>query len=176
MFKIAKRPVDAIEASLFIEKIKLTPNIIGYTLSEWMSAKHTFVAEDRQGEILGVCMSYDISESCTKIAALYVLEKFRNQGISKELLNQSCKDAISRQKDLYTISCNPIVIDIMQELNFMTFANLLHLPSAHLSKRLLLYAHSLQWLSHPYRIKEIIRKQRIYPSRKPFIYGLKSYF
>lgn len=175
MPKITKRQIKESEAKLLIEQIKFTPKIIGYTLKEWLNADHVLIAEDDNGQLLGACMNYDISQDWTKIAALYVLEEFRNQGIGKALFYQSVEDAITRQKNIYTISSNPIVINCMNQLEFTTFNSFLNFPKAYKNEQTAFYLHTLQWLTNPYRIQEIIRKQIIYREQEPFIYGLKSY-
>jgi GNAT superfamily N-acetyltransferase len=126
-------------------------------------------------KMLGACLNYDFTEQWTKIAALYVLEEFRNQGIGKSLFYESYNDAMQRNKNIYTISRNPTVINIMNELEFSTFNSLFNFPDLFKQDRLDFYTHSLQWLSSSYRIKEIIRKQIAFPSQQDFIYGLKSY-
>jgi GNAT superfamily N-acetyltransferase len=174
MSRIIKRKVNESEAKLLVRYIKSTPNIVGYTFDEWLNNKHTFIAEDDRGQLLGACLNYDINPKWTKIAALYVLEEFRSSGIGKALFYESFNDAINRAKNVYTISCNPIVLNIMSELEFTTFANLIEFPSAYMEDRNGLYIHTLEWLSSAYRIQEIIRKQFVCRSQQPFLYGLKS--
>ncbi|MHC5931991.1 GNAT family N-acetyltransferase, partial [Nostoc sp.] len=117
---------------------------------------------------------YDISEKWTKIAALYILEEFRNQGIGKALFYESFNDAMKRQKNVYTISSNPIIIKSMTQLEFTTFKNLLDFPKAYQVHQSMIYVHTFQWLLNSYRIQEIIRKKIVYKLNDPFFYGLKS--
>jgi predicted GNAT family acetyltransferase len=174
MSRIIKRKVNELEAKLLVQHIKHTPNIIGYTCDEWLNNEHTFIAEDERGQLLGACLNYDLNKKWTKIAALYVLEEFRGSGIGKALFYESFNDATNRDKNVYTTSCNPIVLAIMHKLEFTTFANLINFPVAYSTDRVDFYIHTLQWLSSPYRIKEIIRKQFVCRSQQPFLYGLKS--
>jgi predicted GNAT family acetyltransferase len=174
MSKIVKRKVNELEARILIHHIKSTPNIIGYTLNEWLNAEHIFIAEDEQGQLLGACFNYDINENWNKIAALYVLEEFRGRGLGKDLFYESFNDAINRHKNVYTISCNPIILNILNELEFTTFTNLIEFPRTYMDDRIGFYIHTLEWLSSAYRIKEIIRKQFVCRHQQPFVYGLKS--
>jgi predicted GNAT family acetyltransferase len=174
MQKIIKRKIKRSEAKLLIKHIRFTPNIIGYSLKEWLNAEHIIVAEDENEQLLGACLNYDISEKWTKIAALYVFEEFRNQGIGKALFYESFNDAMKRQKNVYTISSNPIVIKSMTQLEFTTFKNLLDFPKDYQAHQSMIYAHTFQWLLNPYRIQEIIRKKIVYKLNDPFFYGLKS--
>lgn len=164
---ITKRNISLPEAELLIEKIKSTPNIVGYTVAEWSNCGRVIVAEDDRGQLLGACLNYDFAKNWTKIAALYVLEEYRGRGIGKALFYAAFDDAIHSGKNVYTISRNPIVIEMMNKLEFTTFDRFFNLPD-----RLDFYIHSLQWLASPYRIKEIIRKQIAFPARKKFIYGI----
>lgn len=174
MLKVTKRKVTESEVKLLIEKIKTTPNIVGYTMNEWLKGEHIIVAEDDRGQLLGACLNYDFAEKWTKIAALYVFEEFRGRGIGRTLFYESFNDAINRQKNIYTISRNPTLIKMMNELEFTTFDSLFNFPNRFKLDQLDFYVHSLQWLSSPYRIKEIIRKQIAFPSQSDFIYGVKS--
>jgi GNAT superfamily N-acetyltransferase len=174
MSKIIKRKIRKLEAKLLVERIKSTPNIIGYTIEEWLNAEYVFIAEDEQGQLQGACLNYDITRNWTKIAALYVLDEFRNQGIGKALFNESFNNCMERHKNVYTISCNPIVINIMSELEFTTFSSLQDFPASYLADQADFYLHTLQWLASPYRIMEITRKQFVCRPQQPFLYGLKS--
>ena len=81
MFKISKRTVTKAEAELLVRQIKLTPNIMGYSLTEWMSAEYIIVAEDDNGNMVGVCLNYDFHPNWNKIAALFVIEEYRGTGL-----------------------------------------------------------------------------------------------
>jgi hypothetical protein len=59
------------------------PNIMGYSLREWISAENIMVAENEDGNIAGVYLSYDFHQNWNKIAALFIFEGFRGTGIGK---------------------------------------------------------------------------------------------
>ncbi|WP_427162395.1 GNAT family N-acetyltransferase [Aliinostoc sp. HNIBRCY26] len=172
MVKIIKRKVTTSETKFLLKAIKLTPNIMGYSFREWMEAEHIMVAEDEAGKILGVCLNYDFHEYWNKIAALFVLEEFRGQGIGKLLFYESYQDAARRNKNVFTISANQIVIKMMQDLNFVLFNNLLDFPQVISQYRFTFYGHSLAWLMNFYRMQEIIRKTIVYSDRQNFVYGI----
>ncbi|MBE9007409.1 GNAT family N-acetyltransferase [Fortiea sp. LEGE XX443] len=174
MFRISKRKVTKPEARLLVRQIKLTPNIMGYSLTEWMTAEHIMVAEDENGSFVGACLSYDFHEDWNKIAALFVLKEFRGMGLGRSLFDKSCEDALKRRKNLYTISANKIVIKMMQDLDFVTFDSLAHLPkSANNKYKFVFYSHHLKWIANFYRLQEIARKTILYKSQKKFVYGVK---
>ncbi|MEA5569273.1 GNAT family N-acetyltransferase [Anabaena sp. UHCC 0399] len=172
MIKICKRKITQSEAELLIREIKLTPNIIGYSLTEWMDAEHIIVAENEDGKMLGVCLNYDFHEHWSKIAALFVFEEFRGKGIGKLLFYEAYKDAEIRHKNVYTISANRMVIKMMEDLNFLLFHSLLDLPTIVSQYRFNFYWHSLGWVVNFYRIKEIIRKSIVYTEHINFVYGI----
>ncbi|MBU7585133.1 MAG: GNAT family N-acetyltransferase [Nostoc sp. TH1S01] len=172
MVKILKRKVTKSEAELLVKQIKLTPNIIGYSLTEWLAAEHVIVAEDEDCKMLGVCLNYDINKYWYKIASLFVFEEFRGKGIGKLLFYESYKYAVKRHKNAYTISANKIVIKMMRDLDFLLFDNLLNLPKMVSKHKLVLCLHSLIWITNLYRIQEVIRKSIVYQNHTNFIYGI----
>ncbi|MCC5622565.1 GNAT family N-acetyltransferase, partial [Nostoc sp. CHAB 5715] len=169
MFKVLKRKVTIPEAEVLIKQIKMTPYIMGYCLKEWVEAEHIIVAENENCSLMGACLNYDFSQDWNKIAALFVLEEFRGQGIGRYLFYESVKDAIERNKNVYTISSNPIIIKMMKELGFVTFESLFKFPEKYQNEQLVFYLHSISWLLNLYRTKEIIRKKIVYNSQEPFL-------
>lgn len=170
MFQIVNRKINESEANLLIREIKQTPNIMGYSLREWMTSEYVMVAEDENGEIAGACLNYDFHKNWHKIAALFVLKEFRGLGLGKSLFYNSYNNAVERGKNVYTISANPVVIKMMEDLGFLTFENLHSFPDKYEWKFRL---HTMQWVLNLYRIKEICRKRKVYGVEKNFLYGIK---
>lgn len=170
---ITKRAMTTAEADLLVDRVKRTPNIIGYSRQEWLSSKHTLIAEAVDGSLAGACLNYNVHRSWRKISALIVLENYRSQGVGKALFYKSCDEAILEKKNIYTISANPIVLKMMQDRDFEQFQNLTDLTLRHPSYGLLLYAHSIGWLLHCYRIQEVSRKFIYCRQSAPFFVGVK---
>ncbi|MEA5618049.1 GNAT family N-acetyltransferase [Cronbergia sp. UHCC 0137] len=176
MFRISNRKITKSEAELVVRKIKLTPNIMGYSLIEWIRADHIIVAEDENGNIAGVCLNYDFHQDWNKIAALFVFEEFRGMGLGKLLFYKSCEDALKRGKNVYTISANEIVINMMKDLDFSISDSLTNLPKVtNIKYKLAFYSHHIVWIMNFYRLQEIIRKIIVYKYQKKFIYGIKLF-
>ncbi|QLE59562.1 GNAT family N-acetyltransferase [Nostoc sp. TCL26-01] len=173
MYKVSRRKVTKAEAELLVSQIKLTPNIMGYSLREWLKAENIMVAEDEDGKLVGACLNYDFQEDWQKIAALIVFEEFRGRGIGKLLFEESCKDAVSRKKNIYTISANEIVIKMMRDWDFMMFDSLWEMPEIINQYKLRFYLHSFVWLMNFYRIREIIRKLMVYEYNPSFVFGIR---
>lgn len=171
MFQIVKRKLTDSESKLVVKEIKSTPYIVGYSLSEWIKAENILVAEDDIGNLLGVCLTYDFHKDWCKIAALFVLNDFRGLGIGKTLFYRSVRDALERGKNVYTISANPIVIQMMKKFKFRLFKNVFDLQNSHKDYYLYFYIHHIIWTINLYRIKEIIRKKIVYKSSEYFIFG-----
>ena len=174
MVEIVKRKLSQQEAEFLVAEIQQTPYIVGYSVREWLAADRILVAEDDRS-LMGVCFSYDFSPNWTKIAVLFVREEFRGRGIGKRLFYQAVREVAATEKNAYTISANPIVIEMMEDLGFSLFSSLLRLPENCQSDALLFYRHSLQWLLNLYRIRELLRKTIVYRSQPPFIFGVINY-
>ncbi|MBK4728894.1 GNAT family N-acetyltransferase [Oxynema sp. CENA135] len=172
MIKIVRRKVTSLEAQLLVKEIQKTPYIVGYSDKEWKEAENIRVAEDRQGNLMGVSLNIDFGKNWTKIAVLYVREADRGRGIGKRLFYSAFEEAIARKRHVYTISGNPIVIKMMADLEFATFPSLLQFPQAYQSERRIVYVHMLAWLANLYRIKEMMRKHWVYDEEEQFIYGI----
>ncbi|NER36788.1 MAG: GNAT family N-acetyltransferase [Oscillatoria sp. SIO1A7] len=172
MVEIVKRKLSQQEAELLVAEIQQTPYIVGYSVREWLAADRILVAEGGDRSLMGVCFSYDFSPNWTKIAVLFVRDQFRGRGIGKRLFYRAVREIAARKKNAYTISANPIVIEMMEQLGFSLFGSLLRLPENCQSDALLFYRHSLQWLLNPYRIRELLRKTIVYRSQPPFIFGV----
>jgi GNAT superfamily N-acetyltransferase len=171
MFQIIKRQLTDNEARLVVKEIKSTPYIVGYSLSEWIKSENILVAEDEIGNLLGVCLIYDFHKDWCKIAALFVLNDFRGRGIGKALFYRSVKDALERGKNVYMISANPIVIQMMKKSNFCLFKNIFNLQNSYTTYQLYFYIHHIIWTMNLYRLKEIIRKKIVYNSSEYFVFG-----
>ncbi|HIK06921.1 MAG TPA: hypothetical protein IGS40_19895 [Trichormus sp. M33_DOE_039] len=66
---------------------------------------------------------------------------------------KSYQDAARRNKNVFTISANQIVIKMMQDLNFILFKSLLDFPQEISQYRYTFYGHSLAWLMNFYRMQ-----------------------
>ena len=175
MFKLSKKNLLEREALLLVEQIKRTSNITGYSLKEWLKFKDILVATDELGNLAGLCLYYDFSDAWTFISVLFVLDKFRNQGIGKQLFYTACNDIMkNRKRNIYTSSRNPIVIKMMKDLHFTIFETLLKLPEPYKKYEVKFMIRSLKWVMNFYRIKEITRKLLVYNSSKSFLYGIKD--
>lgn len=172
MFQIIKRKLTEAEARLVVKEIKSTPYIVGYSFQEWMTAENILVAEDEASNLLGVCLNYDFDKDWYKIAALFVLEEYRGRGIGKALFYKSVRDGLERQKNVYTITANLMVIKMMKDLDFCLFKSLFALPDNYKNHQLYFYLHHLRWIMNLYRIREIIRKKIIYQSSESFVSGI----
>jgi GNAT superfamily N-acetyltransferase len=173
MVKIIQRKLTADEADLLVKEIQGTPYIVGYTFKEWMDAENIRVAEDEKGYLMGVSLNTEFGKTWTKIAVLYVREEFRGQGIGKRLFYAAVEEAIDQGRNLYTISANPIVINMIHDLEFSTFPSLLAFPETAQTHRFTIYSHTLKWLANVYHLKELIRKHYVYQLKENFVYAIR---
>jgi len=173
MVKIIHRKLTANEAELLVKEIQGTPYIVGYTFKEWMQAENIRMAEDENGHLMGVSLDTEFGKNWTKIAVLYVRKQFRGQGIGKRLFYAACEEAIAHGRNLYTISANPIVINMIHDLEFSTFPSLFAFPEAAQTHKRTIYSHTLKWLANFYHLKELIRKHYVYKSKEKFVYAIR---
>ena len=175
MFKINSRKLTEQEAILLVENIKLITEITGYSLKEWLTFESVLVAEDREENMLGVCLAYDFSSNWSFISVLFVLEKFRGKGIGQQLFKEACRRILFRKRNIYTSSRNPVVIKMMKQLNFILFDTLYVLPQPFKKYELDFLLRGIKWITSFYRMKELSRKYLKYKEKRKFVYGIKSY-
>lgn len=173
MEKIIHRKVTPDEAELLVKEIQKTPYIVGYTLSEWLQAENIRIAEADNGHLMGVSLNIDFGQNWTKIAVLYVRETYRGCGLGKRLFYAAVEEAIARNRNLYTITANPIVMQMINNFGFTTFPSLFSFPESLQAHRLTIYGHTLKWLANFYRIREIIRKHYVYKLKENFVYAIR---
>ncbi|MBX2862176.1 MAG: GNAT family N-acetyltransferase [Leptolyngbyaceae cyanobacterium MAG.088] len=173
MVRILKRRITSAEASLLVSEIKKTPNIIGYSFQEWIRANNIIVAEEEEGSLIGACLNYDFHKEWRKIAALYVLRDFRGVGVGRKLFYESFDDAQNNRRNIYTISANPSVIKMMDELKLRGFNSFASLVCKFPSYRSLFCKHTIQWITNSYRLQELARKSIFCRTDERFIYGIK---
>ena len=174
-FKINSRKLIQQEAILLVEKIKLITEITGYSLKEWLTFEDVLIAEDPEENMLGVCLAYDFSSNWSFISVLFVLEKFRGYKIGKKLFKEACRKILSRKRNVYTSSCNPVVIEMMKQSNFILFDTLYVLPQDFKKYEFDFLLRGIKWITSFYRIKELSRKYLKYKDKRKFVYGIKSY-
>ena len=175
MFKINSRKLTQQEAILLVENIKLITEITGYSLKEWLTFEDVLIAEDREENMLGVCLAYDFSSNWSFISILFVLEKFRGKGIGQQLFKEACRKILSRKRNVYTSSRNPVVIKMMKQLNFILFDTLYVLPQPFKKYKFDFLLRGIKWITSFYRMKELSRKYLKYKDKRKFVYGIKSY-
>ncbi|MCL2923633.1 MAG: GNAT family N-acetyltransferase [Trichodesmium sp. MAG_R04] len=175
MFKINSRKLTQQEAILLVENIKLITEITGYSLKEWLTFEDVLIAEDQEENMLGVCLAYDFSSNWSFISVLFVLEKFRGKGIGQLLFKEACRQILSRKRNVYTSSRNPVVIKMMKQLNFILFDTLYVLPQPFNKYKFDFLLRGIKWITSFYRMKELSRKYLKYKDKRKFVYGIKSY-
>jgi GNAT superfamily N-acetyltransferase len=173
MFQLVERRLNKSEANLLVNQIKLTPNITGYSLKEWLTFDSVIVAEDEE-EMVGVCLYYNFSKNWTFISVLFVLDNFRGKGIGKQLFFRACENIIKLKRNIYTSSREPIVINMMRQLDFEIFDTLFLLPEKYEKYEFVFFLRALKWLFSLYRLKEVYRKAIRFGKQESFVYGIKS--
>jgi len=163
-FNITKRSLLDTEIDFIVKEIKKTPNIIGYTRREWRNFKDVWVAE-ADGDLVGVCVNNSLLSGWGETSILYVVERFRNNGIGKALYKEAFADLRRRKRHIYYVSKNPITLKWMKNEQ-MKFVKMYQLPwpvLLHILKKVLSF----------YRIKELIRKSLVFKKEGKFLHAYK---
>ncbi len=154
------------EARQLHEELKTTPNILGYTVRELMHFQNVIVSEDGTN-LSGVCISKELLFGWTDIAVLYVLPDYRGKGLARALYTAAWESAVARNRHIFTLSCSPEVVHLMNEFGMRTSHSMLKMPLAvhlHMNK------HMMSW----YRISESVRKSRVMKRVMPLTGGIKK--
>jgi GNAT superfamily N-acetyltransferase len=173
-YKIVKRKVSKDEAVKLVEEIKKTPKISAYSIKEWMKCGNVLVAQNKNGEMFGACLNDDFSRKWTELAALFVFEDFRAQGVGKALFHASLEDMKLRKRNILTMSNNPFVIKMMKKAGLDIIKSLDSLESPYDEHRFVLtHFYETRWMFNFFRIKEVIRKKRVFGKKEKYTYGLR---
>jgi len=161
-FEIQKRALTDQEIDLVVEEIKKTPNITGYTKKEWQKFADIFVAQ-KSGELAGICLVKKINKQWSELAVLFVLPKFRHLGLGRKLHFKAME--YLQNKNIYAVTRNEATIDFLKHDHF-ELLNFSQLPFF-LKLRVFIYALSF------YRIKEYVRKTRVFKNTQKWFYAIK---
>jgi ribosomal protein S18 acetylase RimI-like enzyme len=162
---LTHRTLTQAEAALLHEELKTTPNILGYTVKELTRFPDVFVAEV-EGAFAGACISKDLWFGWTDIAVLYVLPAFRGQGLGTELYTAAWQRAQQRSRHIFTLSCSPEVIHLMERFGMRVTRSMWSAPLA-------VHLHMNKHMMHWYRLKEAFRKSRQMQRKSPLLSGTK---
>lgn len=173
-FEVIQRPLTKQEAKLLVQEVRKMPNITGYTVKEWLTCKHVFVAIDHEGQLLGACMNDDFASEWTEIAVLIVLEGFRRRRIGRAFLEISIQNIQDRKRNMMIISREPNVLRMMKEFQFDLYTSLSKVDGPYKQHKFILSVYyQLRSMMSVYRFLEVRRKKIIYGIKEPFIYGLR---
>ena len=157
------RVLTSWEAALLHEELKTTPNILGYTVKELVRFADVFVAEV-EGSFAGVCISKDLRFGWTDIAVLSVLPAFRGQGLARELYTAAWQQAEQRGRHIFTFSCSPEVIHLMEQFGMKPERAMWKAPLA-------VHLHMNRHMMSRYRLKEAARKGKQMKRVSPLLSG-----
>lgn len=166
-FKIVRRRLDDKEIAFLIKEIKQTPNITGFTVSEWDSFDGIFIAEI-DNKLAGIIALKNTAGNWVSIEAFYVLSKYRNFGIGNKLFDAALKAAMKKKRNLYVITYNEAVVSIMRKNNLQVFDAFFKLPFFVMLANI---THALNC----YRVYEFIRKKIAFPADRKLTFGIKFF-
>ncbi len=159
---INKAKLTKSEIGQIVDFISLTPNIIYYSPQELSSlVAYKYYVDSK---MVGFCLIKAIgwSQNWLEIAILGVLDEYQGQGIGSQLFKKALVD--SDGKLVYTTTTNPKVQKMMIDEGFEIFNNPWRLP-------LEITWDNLGYILNAHRIREFLRKHKVFGSRK-FVYGI----
>lgn len=165
--EIKHRPLTQAEAVRLHQELKLTPNILGYTVYELKRLSDVYVAEVK-GKFAGACFSVDLIQNWTEIAALCVLAEFRGQEIGKSLFEAAWTRAQERRRHIYLLSRNPQVIGWMRAKGMRVDSDLWRAPAA-------VHWYMGWYMASWYRSVESVRKRNAIRQCPPLLQGILRY-
>jgi GNAT superfamily N-acetyltransferase len=161
---IAQQSPTKTEIFEIMKLIKQTQNITGYTFEQYKQFTLSHLAYVN-GDFAGACFCIDITKNISEIAVLIVREEYRGLGIGKKLFLKSVTDLKEKDKTIWCVSRNPIVL-LFFSASDLQFTSFWKLPPPVLW-------HNLNFVCSIYRIKEFFRK-KMYDSRLPsFQYAIR---
>ena len=165
MTDIVHRPLTLAEARQVHAALRDTPNILGYTVRELRRLSDVYVAEV-DGVSAGLCFSVDLAQNWTEIAVLFVLPKFRGQGLGDALFAAAWERAWARRRHLYVLSRNPQVVGWMEARGMEVRAVGWNAP-------LPVHWYMARYMASRYRWAESFRKRKAIRACPPLMQGIK---
>ena len=165
--EILHRPLTYSEAVRLFAELKMTPNILGYTVRELTRLSDVFVAEVG-GEFAGACFSVDLTQGWTEIAALCVLADFRGAGLGRKLFWAAWERTQERRRHVYVLSRNPQVVEWMRELGMVVDDKLWRAPLA-------VHWYMPRYMASRYRFTESVRKRKEIGRCPPLMQGIRIF-
>jgi len=171
-FVLRRRSPTVAEAKKLVMAIRDTPKISAYPVSAWMKGG-ALLAELEDGTVAGACLQDDFFGRWTEIAVLFVFEEFRGWGIGAALLAEARALLHARRRHVMIMSNNPLVTGMLPKHRFQILPSRAEFPdNLRPHRAALTWIYDLRWWMSAYRIREIIRKRRVFGRQPPYTYGL----
>lgn len=158
--EIQKRNPTLREAEIISREIRLTNNIISYKTGELVGFKNTFIAFNDK-KLIGI-FTYIELNNWIDLKVIIILKEHRDKGFGKELFKYAFDQLQELNKSFYTVTRNPIMINLLKEKGFRE-TKLYKLPIS-------VILHQAKMLFSIYRIREYLRKRSEIKSGEKFQY------
>lgn len=152
------RKLTSDEIDILVEEIKTIPGIVYMPKFLLKRINNSVVAMDN-GEFCGVCSNYHIRRNYYKLGPLLVREKYRKNGIGKELLDRSFK--LLEGKTVYAGTSNQSLWKVLTDNGFVQY----HKRDLPLFVKLFILAYLSIFMS-PQFLLEARRKGRLFPLKE----------
>lgn len=154
-----RRKLSDNEINLLVNEIKRAPHIT-YVRPFMFKLRKDGIVATENGNLCGICSFYDLGGDWFKLGPLFVLEKYRAQGIGSTILSKAI--SLNKYKNIYVGSSRDSLKKLNQHLGFEEIKPL-QLPFRIMLFFILYLFVSLTSINF---WKETIRKSKTYPKRE----------
>lgn len=121
---LTKRNLTDQEITKLIKEIKKFPNLVAGNKKRWKDLDEVYVATLNK-KLVGACGTSTFI-NWLKIGPFVVLEKYHGKGYGKKIIESVVND--NKDKNLFTVSSNPVVWKIMKNISFQQVNSFWELP------------------------------------------------
>lgn len=171
-FRFQRRPLTRDEAATLVAEIAAEPDITGYSLSEWAGGKDVFLLYDKSRKsVAAAILVHHLLGDWSEIAVVYVRPAYRGKQLARRLLQLTVETLQFAMRHYVIFYSTQQMERMLSASGFTLFQDSEEFAQQRARWRLyfrLLYKP--QWLFNVYRVKELLRKQKLF--RKTFCFSV----
>lgn len=158
--RIERRPLTPDEAVLVMSQIREVTTITGYSRAEWTRLREVHVATDPDGRLVGAALVHALRADLYEVAVLFVVDTDRGRGLGGLLLDAVVAAGRPAGTRLVIFFSGPQMRHVVSASGFDVATEATALTALRgADRRHLRWVYPVQWLSRPYRVRELLRKR-----------------
>jgi GNAT superfamily N-acetyltransferase len=160
--ELQRRPLRSEEANRFIEQIRKSTKITGYSKAEWTGDRDTFaLVRPHTQETVAAVLVHHLWGNWSELAVGFVLEEYRGFGYGHYALAAAMRTIANDGRNKIAFFTDDRMQEFLESLGFETFDP----PSTFVGNSIrrwlfLNVVYKVQWLGNWYRFGELRRKRR----------------